>query len=183
MTNTIQRQAKTRRDSGELTRDQRRERERSASQPAPELAPGQWQHRGVQPAVIVPPKTGFARLMELAAEIREEFDPVAKAVLEARYRQEAVAAADLTLDPRERHLRETCAEVVGLFAVGADSVAEPECWSRSEWLAFHKRILVCRRRSMQWLTVSRHFAAERWGAGFVTAAEASPPPAPAPASP
>ena len=173
MPNTIQRQAKTRRDSGELNRDQKRARERDANKPAPELGPGKWVRRGLQPAVEPSKPSGFSALMRLAAEIREEFDPTAKAKLEARYKVEAAALADLSLDPRELHLRELCAEVVSTFGgVTAADLDEPECWGRREWLAFHARLLICLRRSCHWLAVSRRFGCERWGESFLTIAEA-----------
>ena len=101
----LTRQAKTRRDSGELTRDQWRARERNANRPGEVMEPGQWVKRGPQPAVEPPPPSGFASLMRLAAEIREESNPAAKAKLEARYRQEAIAAAELALDVDERKLQ------------------------------------------------------------------------------
>lgn len=183
------RQANTRRDgSGGLTRDQRRERERpqvTAPAPAPAPGPGVWVKRGVQPEVPPTPPSAFSSLMHLAAEIREEHNPAARAMLEERYRLEAVAAADLTLDPRERHLRELCTELLATFRPlvdGEADLAEPEVWTRGQWLAFHKRLVVCRRRSMQWVTTSRRFASERWGADYVSDAEAAAPPTPAPAS-
>jgi len=173
MPNTIQRQAKTRRDSGELNRDQKRARERDANKPAPELGPGHWVRRGIQPEVESPPPSGFTRLMRLAAEIREEHNPAVRVRLEARYRQESIAVADLTLDPQERHLRETIKEVLATLAgiMDGGDLTQPECWSRREWLEFHKNLVVCHRRSTQWLTTSRRFGAERWGQGHVADAE------------
>ena len=142
MTTSPVRQAKTRKDSGELTRDQRRQRERDANRPGEVMLPGKWYRRGVQPAVAPRPSANPA------------------------------AIAESTLDPRERHLRELCAEVVATFGgVTAADLDEPECWGRREWLAFHARLLICRRRSMAWLTHSRRFASERWGQGYVDDAE------------
>ena len=183
MTSTIQRQAKTRADSGELSRDALRDRERKAAQPGPELKPGEWTHRGVMPAVIVPPKTGFARLMELAADIREEFDPIAKAQLEARYKVEAAALEDLSLDVYELKMKAIHAEITSAFGpivapadpADAEAYRVPAAMGRGEWKRMHKALLVARRRAAQWLTVSRKFAAERWGERYVTDAEAITP--------
>ena len=140
----LTRQAKTRRDSGELTRDQKRQRERNAIIEEV-MEPGKWYHRGVQPAVAPRPSANPA------------------------------AIAESTLDPRERHSRELCAEVVATFGGVTADLDEPECWGRREWLAFHARLLICSRRSMQWLTTSRRFGAERWGETFVDDAEDNPP--------
>ena len=175
MTTSPVRQAKTRKDSGELNRDQKRARERDANKPAPELGPGQWQRRGVQPAVEPAKPSGLASLMRLAQEIREEFDPTAKAKLEARYRTEAAALADLSLDVDERKLEGVHAEIASVFGQIATQPFDVACLTRADWQELHRAILIIRRRSMQWLTTSRRFGAERWGQTFVDDAEAKPP--------
>ena len=172
MTTSPVRQAKTRKDSGELNRDQKRAREHR--QPEPELGPGQWQRRGVQPAVEPAKPSGLASLMRLAQEIREEFDPTAKAKLEARYRTEAAALADLSLDVDERKMKGVHEEVASTFGQIATQPLDPAGLTRADWQELHHALLVCCRRSCHWLAVSRRFGCERWGESFVTSAEAKP---------
>ena len=122
----------------------------------------------------------FSRLANLAREIREEPDLRERARLEARYRELSAGITDLCLDPREVHLRETCTELLGVFAPilsGAD-MREPETWQRHEWAAFHRQLVIIRKRSAAWLNTSRRFGSERWGASFAAAAEAEPTTAP-----
>ena len=174
MTTSPVRQAKTRRDSGELTRDQRRARERDANKPAPELGPGHWVRRGIQPEVEPPPHSGLSALMRTAAEIREESNPAAKALLEARYRQEAVALAELVLDVNETKLLGVHAEITSTFGQIATQPLDVAGLTRGDWQELHHALLVCCRRSMQWLITSRRFGAERWGQTLVDDAEAKP---------
>ena len=173
MTTSPVRQAKTRKDSGELNRDQKRARERDANKPAPELGPGHWVKRGPQPAVEPPPPSRLSALMRTAAEIREESNPAAKALLEARYRQEAVALAELALDVNETKMQGLHAEVISVLEIVAQPL-DPAGLTRGDWQTLHHALLVCRRRSLQWLTTSRRFGAERWGQGLVDDAEAKP---------
>ena len=174
MTTSPVRQAKTRKDSGELTRDQKRARERDANKPAPELGPGHWVRRGIQPEVEPSKPSGFSALMRLAAEIREESNPAAKALLEARYKVEAAALADLSLDVDERKMKGVHAEIASVFGQIATQPFDVACLTRADWQELHHALLVCCRRSCHWLTVSRRFASERWGQGLVEAAEAAP---------
>ena len=167
------RQAKTRKDSGELTRDQKRARERDANKPAPELGPGHWVRRGIQPEVEPAKPSGLTRLMRLAQEIREESNPAAKAMLEARYRQEAVALAELALDVNETKLLGVHAEITSVLEIVTQPL-DVAGLTRADWQTLHRAILIIRRRSMQWLTTSRRFGAERWGQTFVDDAEAKP---------
>ena len=168
------RQAKTRKDSGELTRDQRRARERNANRPGEMMEPGQWVKRGPQPAVEPPQPSGLSALMRTAAEIREESNPAAKALLEARYKVEAAALADLSLDVDERKMKGVHAEIASVFGQIATQPFDVACLTRADWQELHHALLVCCRRSCHWLTVSRRFAFERWGQGLVEAAEAAP---------
>ena len=169
------RQAKTRRDTGELTRDQRRARERNANRPGEMMEPGQWVKRGPQPAVEPPPPSGLSALMRTAAEIREESNPAAKALLEARYKVEAAALADLSLDVDERKLEGVHAEIASVFGQIATQPLDVAGLTRADWQTLHHAILIIRRRSMQWLITSRRFGAERWGQTFVDDAEDNPP--------
>ena len=169
----LTRQAKTRRDSGELTRDQKRAREHR--QPEPELGPGHWVRRGIQPEVEPAKPSGLTRLMRLAQEIREESNPAAKAMLEARYRQEAVALAELVLDVNETKLLGVHAEITSTFGQIATQPLDVAGLTRGDWQELHHALLVCCRRSMQWLAVSRRFGRERWGETFVDDAEDNPP--------
>ncbi len=98
--------------------------------------------------------------MRLAAEIREESDPAAKAMLEARYRQEAVALAELALDVNETKLLGVHAEITSTFGQIATQPLDPAGLTRADWQTLHRAILIIRRRSMQWLTTSRRFGAE-----------------------
>ncbi len=175
MTTSPVRQAKTRKDSGELTRDQKRARERNANRPGEVMLPGKWVKRGPQPAVEPSPTSGLASLMRLAQEIREESNPAAKALLEARYRQEAVALAELVLDVNETKLLGIHAEIASTFGQIATQPLDPASLTRDSWRELHRCLLVARRRSMQWLTTSRRFGAERWGQTFVDDAEDNPP--------
>ena len=174
MKTQLSRSAKTRRDTGELTRDQRRQRERDANRPGEVMEPGKWVRRGLQPPVEPPPPSGLASLMRLAQEIREEFDPTAKAKLEARYRTEAAALAELSLDVNETKLRATHAEIASTFGGIATQPLDVADMTRGDWQTLHRAILIIGRRSMQWLTTSRRFGAERWGQTFVDDAEAKP---------
>ncbi len=174
MTTSPVRQAKTRKDSGELTRDQKRAKERNANRPGEVMEPGQWVKRGPQPAVEPPPHSGLSALMRTAAEIREESNPAAKAMLEARYRQEAVALAELVLDVNETKLLGVHAEITSTFGQIATQPLDVAGLTRGDWQTLHRAILIIRRRSMQWLAVSRRFGCERWGQGLVDAAEATP---------
>jgi len=174
MTTSPVRQAKTRKDSGELTRDQKRQRERDANRPGEVMEPGQWVKRGPQPAVEPSKPSGFSALMRLAAEIREESNPAVRAKLEARYRTEAAALADLSLDVDERKMKGVHAEITSTFGQIATQPLDVAGLTRGDWQELHHALLVCRRRSCHWLTVSRRFGCERWGESFVTSAEAKP---------
>jgi len=165
--------ANTRRDSGESSRDARRERERNASQPGETLLPGQWVRRGIQPEVPPRAPSAIVSLLRLASEIEEERDPVTRARLQTRYRGEAAALADLATDIYEGKLLAVHAEIVAALAPIAAPI-DPADMTRQRWQTLHKALLVARRRAAQWITVSRHFAVERWGSDFVTAAEATP---------
>ena len=173
MKTQLSRSAKTRRDTGELTRDQRRLRERDAAQPGESLEAGRWQRRGLQPAVEPPPPSGLSALMRTAAEIREESNPAAKALLEARYKVEAAALAELSLDVNERKMKGVHAEIATVLEIVTQPL-DVAGLTRADWQTLHRAILIIRRRSMQWLTTSRRFGAERWSQSFVEAAEAAP---------
>ena len=177
MTTQLSRSATTRRDTGELTRDQKRQRERNTIiEERLESADGphKWQKRGVQPAVEPSKPSGFSALMRLAAEIREESNPAVRAKLEARYRTEAAALAELSLDVNETKLRATHAEIASTFGGIATQPLDAAGLTRADWQELHHALLVCRERSCHWFAVSRRFGCERWGESFVTSAEAKP---------
>ena len=117
--------------------------------------------------------------MRLSAEIREEHCPLERVRLEARYKVEAAALADLSLDVNESKLLGIHTEIVAAFG---EIVAQPmdvADLTRVEWKRIHKALLIARRRSAYWLSISRRFGAERWGQGYVADAEAVPTTAPA----
>ena len=166
------RAARTRRDTGELTRDQKRQRERNAATEArlaTQATPHKWERRGVQPEVVPVKPSGFTALMRLAAAVAEASDPAEKAQLEAEYRKEATSVADLTEDIGDHKLRLIEGEMI---AAGFAPIVEPEEMSRKDWTAFHSRLMACKRKAAAWLARSRDFAIERWGNDFVEKSEA-----------
>ena len=179
---TPTRGAKTRPDTGELTKKQRIARAREAAIFAKSevvVQPPKWEKRGIQPEVT-PQATAAKTLRRLAAEIREEFDPAEKARLQAQYDKIESEAGHDDESPKERDLRLAVSEIVQTFApiIAKDSADHaqktlemPEAMTRTEWLAFHKRLITCRHQSGRWITRSRSFAMERWGMSFVVDSE------------
>ena len=156
-----------------MNRDQRRQRERDANRPGEVMLPGKWVKRGPQPEDEPPPHSGLSALMRIAAEIREESNPAAKALLEALYNVEAAALAELALDVDETKLLGVHAEIASVLEIVTQPL-DVAGLTRGDWQTLHRGILIIRRRSMQWLTTSRRFGAERWSQSFVEAAEAAP---------
>lgn len=179
---TSTRTARTRRDTGELTRDQRREKSKAANLAAtiePEVVAPKWVKRGVQPEVIPEKPSGATLLARLSVRMRDEPDKAERARLQAEYDAEVKVIAAMSESAQERNMREVYTEIVSTFAPviapkspqEVESLEMPEAMTRPEWLAFHRRLVTCRHHAGHWLSKSRRFAMERWGLDFVTDSE------------
>ena len=140
--------------------------------------PDKWKSRGEQPEVKATVRPPLLAINELAARIREETDPVAKARLEVEYRKQEEELDALSSCQSSANLKGALSEMVDTFSVIVDppddmttELAMPESMNREQWLVVHERIIKCKRAAAGWVSKSRRFATERWGQDFVTDAE------------
>lgn len=136
--------------------------------------PGKWQKRGVQPPVDPVPKTNRERLVELLEAIRFAKDPAEKERLERAYTAECEAFDGIIDDPTVSTMPSICTEMAESFSSSSLAKVEfqiPPFVEKDQWEGIHRAILACRNSAARWLSKSRRFATERWGADYVARAE------------
>jgi hypothetical protein len=143
------------------------------------IRPLKWQKRGSQPAVALPQVSPLLALNKLAEQIRQEPDPKIKKRLEAQYAAESKPIEDFTTDRTSQKLSSVIGDIVTTFSPIVDphpdaeaGIRMPETMTRDQWQEVHARLIQCKRAAAGWLTKSRRFATERWGADFVGKCEA-----------
>lgn len=138
--------------------------------------PGKWQKRGVMPEIKSDAPDPVIKAAKLARLIREESDPIRKAELEDQFRKHEEEFNAIHPDDEVIDLADVYREITNL-AIPEDMRTQAlatlpiKVKTQEEWRGLHGSLVTIKRRTSNWLSRSRKYARDNWGAKFLKSEE------------